>query len=75
MATRIGRFNRDQFEFNDKIRIKNMSNGRWDLKGVISEVKSDGSADGSQRAFVVQTEDGTLYHRNASHIHHRVSDQ
>ena len=74
MATRKGRWNRDQFELQDKVRIKNMNTGLWDLKGVITEAKSDGSADGSQRAFVVTTEDGNVYHRNASHIHHRSSN-
>ena len=63
VATRKGRYNRDEFEINDKVRIKNMSNGKWDIRGVISEVKNEVSADGSQRAFVVQTENGTLYHK------------
>ena len=51
-----------------------MNTGLWDLKGVITEAKTDGSADGSQRAFVITTEDGNVYHRNATHIHHRTSD-
>ena len=75
MATRKGRYNRDEFEINNKVRIENMSNGKWDIWGVISEVKNEVSADSSQRAFVVQTKIGTLYHRNASHIHHPVSDE
>ena len=75
VATRKGRYNRDEFETNDKVRIKNMNNGKWDIRGVISEVKNEVSADGSQRAYVVQAENDTLYHRNASHIHHCVSDQ
>ena len=74
VASRKGRWNRDHFEPQDKVRIKNMNTGLWDLKGVITEAKSDGSADGSSRAFVVTTDDGVVYHRNASHIHHRSTD-
>ena len=67
VAGRKGRWNRDHFELQDKVRIKNMNTGLWDLKGVITEAKSD-------RAFVVTTDDGVEYHQNAWHIHHRSTD-
>ena len=72
LATRKGRYNRDEFETNDAVRIKNMNTGKWDICGVISEVKSEVSADGSKRAYTVLAENGTLYQRNATHIHHWV---
>ena len=67
VASRRGRWNRDSFELNDPVRIKDMNTNRWDIKGKITEVKSD-------RAYVVTTTDGNEFHRNASHIHHRSTD-
>ena len=75
VATCKGNYNRDVFETNDTVRIKNMNLGKWDICWVISKVKSEVSADGAKRACTVLAENGTLYHRNATHIHHRLSKE
>ena len=61
VASRRGRWNRDSFELNDPVRIKDMQSNRWDIEGKISEVKSD-------RSYVVTTLDRQEFHRNSSHI-------
>ena len=62
VVTMKGCYNRDEFEENVPVRIKNMQTGKWDILGVMSRAKSKVSAYGSRRAYTVLADNRTLYH-------------
>ena len=72
--TRKGRYNHDQFENEDQVRIKNIKGRRKsEIKGIISG--SAVLADWSSKSYSVQAENRATYHRNISLIHHWAMSQ
>ena len=64
-----GNHSRDSFQVGDKVRIRSHHDGRWGLKGVITEARSSGSSS-PPASFLILTESGAELLRHKSYIKH-----
>ena len=69
ISKRKGNRSRDCFGVGDRVRIRSHLNGRWGLKGVVTEARNSGSSS-PPASFLILTESGTEVLRHKSYLKH-----
>ena len=74
ISKKKGNQSRDTFEVGDKVRIRSNHDGRWSVRGVITEARSSGTSS-PPASFLVLSESGAELLRHKSYLKHDASGQ
>ena len=72
ISKKKGNQSRDSFGVGDKVRIRSNHDGRWSVRGVITEARSSGTSS-PPASFMVLSESGAELLRHKSYLKHDAS--